>query len=50
MSEEIKEAQNDEREALISIYEGDTSFKQTDSTTFQYKVCNSTNLLLSQII
>lgn len=39
MSEEAKEAQNDEREALVSIYEGDNAFKQVNSTTFQYKVC-----------
>uniref|UniRef100_U5EYN4 Protein aael aael006654 aedes aegypti n=1 Tax=Corethrella appendiculata TaxID=1370023 RepID=U5EYN4_9DIPT len=34
---DIKELQNDECEALISIYEGDTAFKQIDSCTFQYK-------------
>lgn len=39
MSEEAKEAQNDEREALVSIYEGDNAFKQVSPTTFQYKVC-----------
>lgn len=38
MSEEAKEAQNDEREALVSIYEGDNAFKQVSPTTFQYKV------------
>lgn len=38
MSEETKEAQNDEREALISIYEGDNAFKQINPTSFQYKV------------
>ncbi|KAH8413251.1 hypothetical protein KR009_009193 [Drosophila setifemur] len=31
------EQQTDEREALQSIYEGDTNFKEIDSTTFQYK-------------
>jgi len=35
---DIKELQDDEREALISIYEGDNAFKQINSTTFQYKV------------
>lgn len=39
MSESTIEAQNDEREALISIYDGDNAFKEVDSTTFQYKVC-----------
>lgn len=39
MSEETKESQNDEREALISIYEGDNAFKQVNPTTFLYKVC-----------
>lgn len=38
MSEEVKQMQDDEREALISIYEGDTAFKQINPTTFQYKV------------
>lgn len=38
MSEETKEAQADEREALVSIYEGDDAFKQINPTTFQYKV------------
>lgn len=37
MSENL-EQQTDELEALISIYEGDTYFKQLDNTTFQYKV------------
>ncbi|KAH8376125.1 RWD domain-containing protein 4 [Drosophila serrata] len=31
------EQQTDEREALQSIYEGDTNFKEVNSTTFQYK-------------
>lgn len=30
--------QDDEREALISIYEGDSAFKQVNPTTYQYKV------------
>lgn len=30
--------QDDEREALISIYEGDDAFKQVNPTTYQYKV------------
>uniref|UniRef100_A0A2M4C0U7 Putative rwd domain-containing protein 4a n=1 Tax=Anopheles marajoara TaxID=58244 RepID=A0A2M4C0U7_9DIPT len=32
-----KEMQTDEREALISIYEGDSAFKQVNSETYQYK-------------
>lgn len=32
------EQQADELEALISIYEGDTFFKQLDNKSFQYKV------------
>lgn len=32
------ELQTEEREALLSIYDGDSAFKQTSSTTFQYKV------------
>lgn len=35
---EVQEMQDDEREALISIYEGDTAFKQVNPTTYQYKV------------
>ncbi|XP_052867452.1 RWD domain-containing protein 4-like [Anopheles cruzii] len=34
---DTKELQNDEREALISIYEGDSAFKQVNSGTYQYK-------------
>uniref|UniRef100_A0A182P1P0 RWD domain-containing protein n=1 Tax=Anopheles epiroticus TaxID=199890 RepID=A0A182P1P0_9DIPT len=34
---ETKELQDDEREALISIYEGDSAFKQVNSETYQYK-------------
>ncbi|XP_053675297.1 RWD domain-containing protein 4 [Anopheles nili] len=34
---EAKELQNDEREALVSIYEGDSAFKQVNSGTYQYK-------------
>ncbi|KFB37093.1 AGAP010019-PA-like protein [Anopheles sinensis] len=34
---EAKELQNDEREALVSIYEGDSAFKQVNSETYQYK-------------
>lgn len=32
------EQQTDEIEALTSIYEGDSCFKQVSSTTFTYKV------------
>lgn len=35
---EIQEMQDEEREALISIYEGDAAFKQVNPTTYQYKV------------
>lgn len=43
MSEEVKQMQDDEREALISIYEGDEAFKQINPTTFQYKVSSITS-------
>lgn len=36
MSEQ--EIQDEEREALLSIYEGDGAFKQVSPTVFQYKV------------
>lgn len=36
MSEQ--EIQDEEREALLSIYEGDEAFKQVAPTVFQYKV------------
>lgn len=35
---ETKEMQTEEREALVSIYEGDTFFKQINAETYQYKV------------
>lgn len=38
MTEEVKQMQDDEREALISIYEGDDAFKEVNPNTFQYKV------------
>ncbi|XP_067626276.1 RWD domain-containing protein 4 [Eurosta solidaginis] len=34
---DLQEQQADEREALLSIYEGDENFKQVDPNTFQYK-------------
>lgn len=34
----VKELQEDEREALSSIYEGDELYKEIDSQTYQYKV------------
>ncbi|XP_053697515.1 RWD domain-containing protein 4 [Sabethes cyaneus] len=34
---ELKELQIEEREALISIYEGDNCFKQINAETYQYK-------------
>lgn len=33
-----KELQNEEREVLSSIYDGDDCFKQVDPETYQYKV------------
>lgn len=38
----MQEAQEDEREVLLSIYDGDTAFKQVSPKTFQYKVLNFT--------
>lgn len=38
MSSEIEEIQNEEVEALVSIYEGDENFKQISSKVYQYKV------------
>lgn len=35
---EIKELQDDEREALQSIYEGDVAFKQITEKSYSYKV------------
>jgi len=35
---EVQELQDEEREALISIYEGDAAFKQINPTTYSYKV------------
>lgn len=32
------ELQEEEREVLSSIYDGDENFKQINPTTFQYKV------------
>lgn len=37
MDPQVKEQQDEEREALISIYEGDDRFKEINATTFQYK-------------
>lgn len=33
-----KELQDEEREVLSSIYDGDECFKQIDAKTYQYKV------------
>lgn len=38
---ETKEMQTEEREALVSIYEGDGCFKQINAETYQYKVLSS---------
>lgn len=35
-----KELQDEEREVLSSIYDGDECFKQVDPNTYQYKVNN----------
>lgn len=35
------ELQEEEREVLLSIYDGDPAFKQLTPTTFQYKVRES---------
>jgi len=43
------EQQTDEREALQSIYEGDTNFKEVDSVTFQYKVSHMDNIFSKSI-
>jgi len=35
---EIQQQQEEEREVLLSIYDGDPAFKHLSPTTFQYKV------------
>jgi hypothetical protein len=35
---EIEQQQEEEREVLLSIYDGDTAFKHLPPTIFQYKV------------
>lgn len=35
---EIKQQQEEEREVLLSIYDGDPAFKHLSPTVFQYKV------------
>jgi len=35
---EIEQQQDEEREVLLSIYDGDPAFKHLSPTTFQYKV------------
>ena len=35
--DDFKEQQDEEREVLESIYEGDTSFNQVSNSCFQYK-------------
>lgn len=37
------ELQEEEREVLLSIYEGDNAFKKLTATTYQYKVCYNYN-------
>jgi len=38
MDEECSVLQEEEREALLSIYDGDEAFKQLSPTVYQYKV------------
>lgn len=38
MAEDCLVLQEEEREALLSIYDGDEAFKQVSSTIYQYKV------------
>lgn len=38
MDEECLVLQEEEREALLSIYDGDEAFKQVSPTVYQYKV------------
>lgn len=38
MDEECSVLQEEEREALLSIYDGDEAFKQVSPTIYQYKV------------
>lgn len=38
MDEECSVLQEEEREALLSIYDGDEAFKQVSPTVYQYKV------------
>lgn len=46
MSEECSVLQDEEREALLSIYDGDEAFKQVSPTVYQYKVNNFWNFNL----
>lgn len=41
MAEDCLVLQEEEREALLSIYDGDEAFKQVSSTIYQYKVCST---------
>lgn len=45
-----QELQEEEREVLQSIYDGDTSFKELNPTTYQYKVCSDEYFLYHLII
>lgn len=38
MSEDCLTLQEEEREALLSIYDGDEAFKEVSPTVYQYKV------------
>lgn len=44
------ELQEEEREVLLSIYDGDPAFKQMTPTTFQYKVHNSLPLQIYEVM
>lgn len=46
---EIKELQAEEKEALISIYEGDSCFHVIEDTKYQYRVSEMIFLWLERI-
>lgn len=48
MDEECLGLQEEEREALLSIYDGDEAFKQVSPTIYQYKVNNYLRIKISK--
>lgn len=50
MDEECLVLQEDEREALLSIYDGDEAFKQVSPTVYQYKVNNQLEIKTFNIL